>query len=216
MSNGFFVLLLDRKRWTKKPGPFMSEDDTDSASGMMALSCRSLSSDHNSVSTSLETCGVSRTVFLRAHSFVKSPINHTVLDCQYCVEALQLITTLSNSVPQNPRLSLQKNEGWINMGWGLPTWLGGSGSAPQQPAAVREKSKDGGYIAPDRGAREMCYESRDLFFDCLDKHDILDAVKHDEEARRHCGRELGEFERDCARSWVSLCRKINRARIWRR
>jgi hypothetical protein len=28
----------------------------------------------------------------------------------FCVEALQLITTLSNSVPQNPRLSLQKNE----------------------------------------------------------------------------------------------------------
>lgn len=90
------------------------------------------------------------------------------------------------------------------MGWGLPTWLGGSDSAPQQPAAVREKSKDGGYIAPDRGAREMCYESRDVFFDCLDKHDILDAVKHDEEARRHCGKEHGEFERDCARSWVSF------------
>ena len=88
------------------------------------------------------------------------------------------------------------------MAYGLPDWLTGS-SKPAEPAAVREKSNDGGYVAPDRNSREVCYESRDIFFECLDKHNILDAVKHDEEARRVCGKENADYERDCARSWVS-------------
>jgi len=91
--------------------------------------------------------------------------------------------------------------GPTEMAYGLPDWLTGS-PKPEQPASVRQKSKDGGYIAPDRNARELCYESRDLFFECLDKHDILDAVKHDAEARQKCPRENAEYERDCARSWV--------------
>ena len=60
-------------------------------------------------------------------------------------------------------------------------------------------------MAPDRNTRELCYESRDLFYSCLDKHDILDSITHDEEARTKCGTEMKEFERDCARSWVSRC-----------
>ena len=89
------------------------------------------------------------------------------------------------------------------MGWGLPTWLGGS-ATPSQPEPVRKKSTDGGFVAPDRGARELCYESRDLFFECLDKNNILDAIKEDEKARKVCSTEVAEYERDCARSWVSL------------
>lgn len=88
------------------------------------------------------------------------------------------------------------------MAWGLPDWLtGSSSSSPAQPS-TKQKASDGGYVAPDRNKREVCYESRDIFFECLDRHDILDAVKHDEEARRNCGPELKDFERDCARSWV--------------
>ncbi|KIV96795.1 hypothetical protein B0A52_01048 [Exophiala mesophila] len=85
------------------------------------------------------------------------------------------------------------------MGW-LPTWLGGS--APAQPEPVRKKSSDGGYVAPDRNARDLCYESRDLFFECLDKNDILSAVKEDEKARKVCPTEYAEFERDCAKTWI--------------
>jgi len=88
------------------------------------------------------------------------------------------------------------------MGW-LPTWLGGS-ATPSQPEPVRPKSTDGGFIAPDRSAREVCYESRDIFFACLDKNNILDAIKEDEKARKVCSKEVVDYERDCARSWVSI------------
>ena len=90
------------------------------------------------------------------------------------------------------------------MGWGLPTWLGGS-TTPAQAESGRPRSKDGGFIAPDRNARELCYESRDIFFECLDKNNIIDAIKEDEKARRVCPQEVADYERDCAKSWVSWC-----------
>jgi len=93
------------------------------------------------------------------------------------------------------------------MAWGLPTWLGGGGGGgaagtTSQPEAVGHKSKDGGRIAPDRNAREICYESRDIFFECLDKNDILDAIKEDDKVRRVCPQEVTAYEKDCARSWI--------------
>jgi len=97
-----------------------------------------------------------------------------------------------------------------NMAYGLPDWLTGSASPPQ-PASVRPKSKDGGYVAPDRSAREICYESRDIFFECLDKHDILDAIREDEKARKVCPKEVADYERNCARSWVSLASIYDRS-----
>jgi cytochrome c oxidase assembly factor 6 len=89
------------------------------------------------------------------------------------------------------------------MAYGLPDWLTGgpsttSSANPKSPP----RSNDGGYIAPDRTKREVCYESRDIFFKCLDKHDILDAVKDDEKSRQSCPEEVTAYERDCARSWV--------------
>jgi len=85
------------------------------------------------------------------------------------------------------------------MVWGLD-WVTGPAKPEVKPA--REKSKDGGYVAPDRSAREVCYESRDLFYECLDKHNILDATKDDELARQKCPTENADFERDCAKSWI--------------
>ncbi|KAI1612361.1 cytochrome oxidase c subunit VIb-domain-containing protein [Exophiala viscosa] len=84
---------------------------------------------------------------------------------------------------------------------GLPTWLGGT-ATPSQPESARPKSKDGGFVAPDRSSREVCYESRDLFFECLDKNNILDAIKEDGKARKVCSEEVTAYERDCARSWI--------------
>lgn len=82
-------------------------------------------------------------------------------------------------------------------------WLTGS-AKPADPAPVVQKSTDGGFVAPDRNKRELCYESRDILFDCLDKHDILDAVREDEKSRKLCAQENADYERDCARSWVGL------------
>jgi len=44
--------------------------------------------------------------------------------------------------------------------------------------------------------------SRDIFFECLDKHDILDANKHDAESRQKCPKEVADYEQDCAKSWI--------------
>lgn len=87
------------------------------------------------------------------------------------------------------------------MAYGLPDWVTGS-SKPAQPEAP--KTPDGGFVAPDRSKREMCYESRDVFFQCLDKNDILDAIREDEKSRKVCPQEVTDYERDCARSWVSI------------
>ena len=69
------------------------------------------------------------------------------------------------------------------------------------------KSPDGGTVAPGRSKREACYESRDLFFDCLDANNILDANKHDAESRVKCSKEVEAYERDCIKSWVRLMGK---------
>ena len=71
------------------------------------------------------------------------------------------------------------------------------------PATAVPKATDGGYVAPDRSAREKCYESRDIFFDCLDDNNIIDANKNDAEARKKCPKEVDAYEKDCAKSWVS-------------
>lgn len=64
------------------------------------------------------------------------------------------------------------------------------------------KSSDGGRIAPDRSSRERCWEGRDRFFACLDRNNILDAVRDDKGARSKCGKEVEEFEGACAKAWV--------------
>lgn len=86
------------------------------------------------------------------------------------------------------------------MAYGLPDWLTGSSQTPAKPEA--KKAQDGGFVAPDRNKREICYESRDIFFECLDKNDILDAIKEDDKSRKVCPQEVADYERDCAKSWV--------------
>lgn len=70
-----------------------------------------------------------------------------------------------------------------------------------------EKSTDGGFIAPDRSARDKCWSGRDAFFKCLDENDIIDSVKEDEKARKLCAPELKAFEAACADSWVTYFKK---------
>lgn len=73
--------------------------------------------------------------------------------------------------------------------------------------AAPEPSKDGGYIAPDRSARQQCWDGRDAFFQCLDRNGIIDSVKEPEKARKACGPELKAFEGACAESWVTYFKK---------
>jgi cytochrome c oxidase assembly factor 6 len=80
------------------------------------------------------------------------------------------------------------------MGW-LP-WSSGE--------SKKNEASDGGRIAPDRTSRARCWESRDLFFACLDKNDILDGIKEDKKARQKCAKEVEEFEAACSQSWVRI------------
>jgi cytochrome c oxidase assembly factor 6 len=70
----------------------------------------------------------------------------------------------------------------------LPSWLWSSSSVPDGP--------------PDRASRVRCWDARDQFFACLDKNDILDALKEDDKASKLCGTELKGFDQNCAASWV--------------
>lgn len=57
---------------------------------------------------------------------------------------------------------------------------------------------------PSRNKREQCWKSRDLYFACLDKNEIenpLDPVKA-KIAKKQCGSEDSQFEKDCIASWV--------------
>lgn len=66
-------------------------------------------------------------------------------------------------------------------------------------------SADGAFEAPTRTSRARCYEARDTFFACLEKHGIIDSIKESEKAGRECGGEERGLRRECAGSWVSLC-----------
>ncbi|RVD82621.1 uncharacterized protein DFL_007041 [Arthrobotrys flagrans] len=79
---------------------------------------------------------------------------------------------------------------------GLLSYLGFSSTSPAPKTT-----------APDRSERAKCWESRDLFFTCLDKHDILDSIKDSDLANKQCGSQLKLFERDCASSWVEYFKK---------
>lgn len=82
-----------------------------------------------------------------------------------------------------------ENMGWLSWPWG---------SSSQNTT----KTPDGGRIAPDRTSRQRCWESRDIFFSCLDDNDIVDSLKDDKEARRRCTAEIAAFEDACSKTWV--------------
>ena len=82
------------------------------------------------------------------------------------------------------------------MGW-MPSSFSFGSQGPK-------RSSDGGFEAPGRDQRAHCWEARDEYFRCLDRHDIVDAIKNHKEAAANCEKESQSFEQDCATSWVSL------------
>lgn len=58
--------------------------------------------------------------------------------------------------------------------------------------------------APGKGKRAKCWEKRDIFFGCLQKHYIDNSLDSKElkKVDRECGKEKKEFEQNCASSWV--------------
>lgn len=66
-----------------------------------------------------------------------------------------------------------------------------------------------GARAPDRTERKKCWDARDEFYKCLDKHDVIDSTKDEGKkiAEKQCAKENKNFEDNCAAAWVgSSCR----------
>ncbi|KAL8991780.1 MAG: hypothetical protein Q9188_007697, partial [Gyalolechia gomerana] len=59
-------------------------------------------------------------------------------------------------------------------------------STPSTPSP--QPTSDGAYIAPDRSARDRCYEARDAFFACLDRANIVDSITEADKAEEACGK----------------------------
>lgn len=79
------------------------------------------------------------------------------------------------------------------MGWFTASEIKSSSPKP---------SSDGAFEAPNRTDRAQCWESRDLYFKCLDTNGIIDSLKEKERAEKACGKHDKEFTKNCAASWV--------------
>jgi len=57
---------------------------------------------------------------------------------------------------------------------------------------------------PSRSKREKCWESRDLYFSCLDKLQIDNPLdpQHAKTIKSNCSNEDKKFNKDCVASWV--------------
>ncbi|QPG73869.1 hypothetical protein FOA43_001184 [Brettanomyces nanus] len=57
---------------------------------------------------------------------------------------------------------------------------------------------------PNRSKREKCWESRDIYFKCLDRIEVIDPLNQQKKSliKKECGNEDKQFEKDCVASWV--------------
>ncbi|CAB4252655.1 similar to Saccharomyces cerevisiae YMR244C-A Putative protein of unknown function [Maudiozyma barnettii] len=57
----------------------------------------------------------------------------------------------------------------------------------------------------NREARKQCWESRDIYFDCLNKIDVISPLdpKNKIKIKKNCSNQEKGFENDCANSWIS-------------
>ncbi|KAI1204209.1 cytochrome oxidase c subunit VIb-domain-containing protein [Annulohypoxylon truncatum] len=79
-----------------------------------------------------------------------------------------------------------------------------SSSDEQRKQEVRTGAR-----APDRTERKQCWDARDEFYRCLDKHDVIDSTKGDGKkiAEKQCGKENRGFEDNCAAAWVNYFKR---------
>ncbi|CCE78372.1 Piso0_000994 [Millerozyma farinosa CBS 7064] len=58
-------------------------------------------------------------------------------------------------------------------------------------------------LPPNKAKREVCWNSRDKFFECLTKHNIDNSLdpKEKSNVEKNCGSERAEFKNNCVESW---------------
>jgi hypothetical protein len=69
----------------------------------------------------------------------------------------------------------------------------------QAPTCSNEMAKPDAPPAPGRSERKLCWGARDRYFDCLDDVRVVEPGK---EAVSQCAKEMLDYDRNCARSWV--------------
>ncbi|CAD6504894.1 BgTH12-00395 [Blumeria graminis f. sp. triticale] len=83
-------------------------------------------------------------------------------------------------------------------------------------SSVKPKlASDGAPIAPDRSQRAKCWEARDAFFECLDRHNIIDSIRDKNKVEEFCRHEEKPFQLQCASSWVTYF-KQRRVAEWKK
>ncbi|KAH6647273.1 oxidoreductase-like protein [Truncatella angustata] len=72
------------------------------------------------------------------------------------------------------------------------------------PDAKRKEEVRSGAVVPDRSERKRCWDARDSFYQCLDKHNVIDSTKGAGKATadKECAKENKQFGEDCATAWV--------------
>ncbi|KAG5356949.1 Cytochrome c oxidase assembly factor 6 [Yarrowia sp. C11] len=73
-------------------------------------------------------------------------------------------------------------------------------SKTEEPASVGPAGGDKDLTK--KKTRQICWDSRDKFFACLDKNNIVDAIKDSEQATAKCPKEEKQYEADCIASWI--------------
>lgn len=78
------------------------------------------------------------------------------------------------------------------------------GTAPASEEAQRAEAIRAGTAVPSRAERQRCWDSRDVYFGCLDRNSIVDAVEPAgaAAAQKACAKESEQLDRDCAAQWV--------------
>ncbi|KAI0418958.1 hypothetical protein EKO27_g4255 [Xylaria grammica] len=77
------------------------------------------------------------------------------------------------------------------------------------PDDKRKEEVRTGARAPDRSERRQCWDARDNFYRCLDKHEVIDSLTGDgkKTADKHCAQEDRAFQENCANAWVTYFKK---------
>ncbi|KAI1385753.1 cytochrome oxidase c subunit VIb-domain-containing protein [Hypoxylon trugodes] len=66
-----------------------------------------------------------------------------------------------------------------------------------------------GARAPDRTERKQCWDARDNFYQCLDRHNVIDSLNGEGKkiADKQCAQENKAFEQNCASAWVTYFKR---------
>ncbi|ERS98886.1 uncharacterized protein SPSK_04610 [Sporothrix schenckii 1099-18] len=95
---------------------------------------------------------------------------------------------------------------------GISSLWGGS-SAPATEEERRAQAIRSGAAVPSRAERKKCWDSRDLYFGCLDRINVYDALDPAgaAAAQKSCAKESQQMDRDCAAEWVVHFKKYRLA-----